>query len=705
MAATFIAGKALDSPEWEKSEKWLRSVGRYYPTWVSKAFRAKAVDLEDPYYYNSKMEKLVFNNKTWASWDDLDAGYPRGFNYGSVKKMSSETALLIEKGLQNHSWRKLSETEIDDPERVFNPLHTVYSGKHRLVLHTKINARYTSPSISLPKILNSTTQLRAADSMVVHDLKSAYYQLALTEKSRKLCSFWYENEGYEYQVLPFGYSAAVVISQTIFNIPADKVRFKHKRPIFNYIDDFAQELFFKDDEDFTRPELLLHGLVLSDKSSRGPEIDFLGIHLDLARNVFRLKTSTLQKIKTQLAQSFCSDGSVWFSREQLEKLLGLLNFAGECCISFRTNCSHLISCFRKSSNTNLGLCQIDEKSYKELLFWRQFCDQPDQKPFDSLYPVSLQINASSDASLPLWSFQDSENLTGHGRFPELLISAAPKDIMPREGHGIHMYLEACKPGLHVLSVCDSEPFVRSLKKGRSNNLYSNKILRDIFELCYLKNIKLDVVWINTTKMAELGTDGLSRNDLSCIHDNASLTAKGSQRIEKIYGAKPVVDVYASAANNPFNVLYASRHQAKNDPNFLHLDGPEFFSSSKFASLSSRGYFYVWPPLELLDWTISFLTDRKHGSSLSCVIVVPSPRSSVIYQSLLGYEKLHMFSLQKPREKSLVVNCKTENGLAVIGFGPLLTPDLSYQTHLKRKFPSKEDALPKKQKFKNIFPKY
>ena len=691
---SFLAGQTLKNPEWSKSLSSLRDLGVYYPPWVSKTVK-NGVDCENPAYYNSKTEKLMFNGKLWKTWESLDTAYPRGFNYDSINKMSDETKVLIETGLEQQSWRKLSASEIEDPERVFNPLHCVFSGKPRLILHTKMNARYTSPSITLPRILLSTTHLRAADSMVTHDLKSAYYQLHLNEKSRKMCSFWYNGEGYEYLVLPFGYSAAVVIAQTIFNIPADVVRFVKKRRIWNYIDDFAQELQNKTDEDFIKPELLRHGLILSDKSTRGTEVVFLGIFLDLERNVFRLKTSTLQKIHSQLSQSFSKDGSLWFCREQLEKLLGLLNFASECCITLRTNCSHLISCFRKASANGNGLCSIDEHCYKELLFWRRYCDKPDQKPFDSLVPVSLQINSSSDASLPLWSYRDSENLSGNGRFPALLVSQAAADIMPREGYGINQYLEVCKNGLHILHVCDNKPFVNSYKKGRSNNLYSNKILRDIYELCYLKNIKLDVEWCSTSKMAELGTDGLSRNDFSCIFDNASLTSKGALRLEQIYGSKPIADCFASHVNNPFQVQYASRHRFEDDPKYLRLEGQEFLSSHKFTEMTTQGYFFIWPPLELMEWTVAFLLNRSHFASLSCVLVVPGDRSSIVYQNLLGYENVHQFSLQKPKEKSHTVNCKNTKGLSVVGFGPLLKPDLSYRKHLHEQTATKNAILAKK----------
>ena len=46
MSATFLAGQCLKNPEWAKSETWLREFGAYYPTWVGRAFRAEAVDLE-----------------------------------------------------------------------------------------------------------------------------------------------------------------------------------------------------------------------------------------------------------------------------------------------------------------------------------------------------------------------------------------------------------------------------------------------------------------------------------------------------------------------------------------------------------------------------------------------------------------------------------------------------------------------------------
>ena len=78
-----------------------------------------------------------------------------------------------------------------------------------------------------------------------------------------------------------------------------------------------------------------------------------------------------------------------------------------------------------------------------------------------------------------------------------------------------------------------------------------------------------------------------------------------------------------------------------------------------------------------------------------MLVVPGDRSSIVYQNLLGYENVHQFSLQKPKEKSHTVNCKNTKGLSVVGFGPLLKPDLSYRKHLHEQTATKNAILAKK----------
>ena len=94
---SFLAGQTLKNPEWSKSLSSLRDLGVYYPPWVSKTVK-NGVDCENPAYYNSKTEKLMFNGKLLKTWEALDSAYPRGFNYDSINKMSAETKILIEKG-------------------------------------------------------------------------------------------------------------------------------------------------------------------------------------------------------------------------------------------------------------------------------------------------------------------------------------------------------------------------------------------------------------------------------------------------------------------------------------------------------------------------------------------------------------------------------------------------------------------------------
>ena len=603
---SFVGGQSLLLPIWVTSLEYLRSKGIYYADWVNRAVRNQKVSLLENHYYSSTREFYVFNKHKFKSFEELDQKYPKGRNYQGVVQYSEEVAGLICTQLRQQVIRKLSKNEIMDPDRIWNPINVVISGKPRLIVHTKINSKYTRPKITLPKIVDSTRLLQEAVGADVHDLKSSYYQIALDEQSRKVCSFSYDGEAYECLCLPFGNSASVIIAQTILGIPAQIIRVRDQRVMFHYIDDYFLRRTSTDQPDILKPELLAHGLVLSDKSQHGHAIEFLGIDLNLTTKDFTLKTRTLDKIQKAITDYMILDnGRLWMTEEDMEIFLGLLNFATDCSILHRVNVTHLIQSFKFSSQTRNGFCLLDHHCYKEILYWRAFCLNPVRKPFDRLKPQTVSIRASSDASMTTYAFQDSTGLSGHGSYPPLLLAEC-SDIMGRECYGSRRYLEECESNIDLIELCDSEPYVKSFEKGRSNNLYVNRELNTIYDLLYLKNINLKLVWIPTDEMARIGTDGLSRNDFSVIRDTHGLSQSGVSRFIEIYGRPPAVDVFSSIVNNPFNTNYASRHQAPDDTNYLGMEGLNFITSDLISRYCAGGYVYLWPPLPLLSWTISAL---------------------------------------------------------------------------------------------------
>jgi len=138
----------------------------------------------------------VFNKKAYRSFKSLDDAYPKGYNYPGLLQFPNETADLISSHLSSQVVGKLSAEEAADPERIWNPLNCIVSGKHRLCLHTKYNAYYSSPAMTLPNVVASTFDLRNAHSAVSHDLKSSYYQISLSKRTSKLCSFMYKEEAH-----------------------------------------------------------------------------------------------------------------------------------------------------------------------------------------------------------------------------------------------------------------------------------------------------------------------------------------------------------------------------------------------------------------------------------------------------------------------------------------------------------------------------
>ena len=602
---SFVGGQALYLPIWLTSLEFLRDNGVYYADWVSRAIRNQCVSLLESHYFSNKREFYVFNKQKYKSFEELDRKYPKGKNYQGVIQYSKEITELICLQLRQRVIRKISHEESLDAARIWNPINVVISGKPRLIVHTKINSKYTRPTITLPKIVDSTSQLQDAVGADVHDLKSSYYQLLLDDKSRKVCSFHYEGESYECLCLPFGNSASVIVAQTILGIPAQVIRVRDHRVLFHYIDDYFLRRTRVDQPDILKPELLAHGLVLSDKSQHGTKIEFLGIDLDLTAKDFSLKTETLRKIEKAIADYLILDrGRLLITVEDMETLLGILNFATDCSILHRVNVTHLILSFKIGSKTRNGFCLLDDHCYKEILYWREFCENPVRKPFDRFKPQLVTIEASSDASMKTYAFQDSTGLSGHGTFPPLLISESP-DIMGREIFGTRRYLEECDNDINLIQLTDSEPNAHALSKGRSNNLYVNRELNTIYDLIYLKRINFTIVWIPTLEMARIGTDGLSRQDYSSIKDNHGLSETGVSRFEEIYGRPPAVDVFSSIVNNPFNTKYTSKHQAPDDDNYLGMDGLNFVTHpSLITQYCAGGYVYLWPPLTLLPWTVS-----------------------------------------------------------------------------------------------------
>ena len=613
---SFVGGQALSLPIWVTSVEYLRNKGVYYDNWVTRAVTRGCVTLTDSFYYSKQREFYVFNKKKYKTFREIDEKYPRGKNYVGITQYPDEAASLISKQLDQQIIRVLTPNELLDTDRVFNPINVVYSGKPRLIIHTKINSCYTRPKVTLPKITNSTDLLREAHSAFVHDLKSSYYQILLDPASRKVCSFFHDGVGYECLCLPFGSSPAVLISQTLLGIPAQIIRVRDQRVVFHFIDDYFLRNIDPEEDDVLKPELAVHGLVLSDKSQRGSQVEFLGLDLNLFDNTFTVKERTLKKIQQTINDSLILDqGRLWITVEDMESLLGLLNFATDCSIYHRTNVTHLVQSFRVNSQQRNGFCLIDSHCYKEILYWREFCLNPVRKPFDHFKPQLVSITASTDASMKTYAYQDSTGVSGHGTFPPLLIAECP-DIMGREAFGSRRYLEICDKNIDLLEFCDSEPFVASFNKGRSNNIYVNRELNTIYDLLYLKNINLRLVWINTQQMIDTGTDGLSRSDFSAIHDKNGLSPEGVDRFVEIYGRKPAVDVFSSICNNPFKIDYASKHQADGDPNYLGMEGLTFLTSELLPQYCAGGYVYMWPPLELLEWIISALVKRSFKKFIS-----------------------------------------------------------------------------------------
>ena len=128
-------------------------------------------------------------------------------------------------------------------EVTLNPANLLIkrSGKSQLLVHFIGNPLYTKPAILLDDIKTSSHCLLALKKVCKTDLKSAYWQFPISEKSSDLLAFEFGGVIYRCLGLPYGAAQNVFIVQNINRLPMEFIRQKFDLYGALFIDDFVNE--------------------------------------------------------------------------------------------------------------------------------------------------------------------------------------------------------------------------------------------------------------------------------------------------------------------------------------------------------------------------------------------------------------------------------------------------------------------------------
>ena len=116
------------------------------------------------------------------------------------------------------------------------PVPKKYSGFRMVVDYRKVNSKVVFDSYPMPTIEQALDQFGGAVVFSVLDLNSAYYQIPLSERSRRVTSFCVPFGLFEFNKLPMGISVGYQgLSRVIDELFADL----KGRYVFNFVDDLV----------------------------------------------------------------------------------------------------------------------------------------------------------------------------------------------------------------------------------------------------------------------------------------------------------------------------------------------------------------------------------------------------------------------------------------------------------------------------------
>ena len=303
------------------------------------------------------------------------------------------------------------------------------------------------------------------------DVANAFRNVPVHPDDRHLLGMVWRDKSYFDKQVPFGLRSAPVL----FNAYADAlewiVRANGCQNILHYLDDFLVVGRPATDECSKYLEILIStctmlGVPLAEDKIEGPEtrLTFLGIEIDSERQIASLPSTKLSKIKDELRKWSSKKAA---TRRELEKLLGLLNFACKVIPQGRCFLRRMFDTL-SIANKKHHFIRLNVGFRSDLAWWSTFCERWNGVGFLHLaHMVVPSITFSSDAS-GTWgcgALWQSQWIQGSWDSSWQDVNIMIKELIP-----IVLAAAIWGPSWsnhHVLCQCDNMAVVQAIRKGSS----------------------------------------------------------------------------------------------------------------------------------------------------------------------------------------------------------------------------------------------
>ena len=281
------------------------------------------------------------------------------------------------------------------------------------------------------------------------------------------------------------------------------------------------------------------GLYLShEKRQTGAIVEYVGYQLNFETKTIQIRPRTIAKAQEKLETGFKFDPEscgLAIGLEELEQLLGSIEFLSNCSFVGRSRSSHLTNLLNIGRREGKDRVVLDSSCYSEVMFWKAYCSAPTLVPMAEQKMDLYQIKSYSDASTSKWAYlmYGDSKTAGAGQFPA---SYNGESILLKECYALYQLTLVLKPETNNLVHCDNQSLVAMYRKTRSTkNLLVTRYLELIHLELFQRRSVMELIWINTDQMNEYGADGLSRGRSDKIFEPYSLSEKGKRYMMRIYG--------------------------------------------------------------------------------------------------------------------------------------------------------------------------
>lgn len=474
-----------DIIEWLKYGWPLGLVDRTQPSWATKNHPSAILN---PQAVDRYIQKELEYRTTIGPFRAPPFDSPVGKSPISTRNKRNTTEKRI---LMDFSWPRADSINDRLPEKQYmgNPMV------------------YDYPSVDL--LAERTARLGKKALLWKSDIKRCFKQIFICPRDIPYQGFMWRGLWYFDTSLIMGCRTAPYITMRC----TSAIAFVHRQMGYftiAYADDFSgAELQDKAVQSYQSFLNLLRDLRIEEATEKSvppsPIIIFLGTGIDAVSQTIFVIPERIHEIRGELEQWRFK---IWCTRNQLESIIGKLQFCTNCVRAGRVFICRLLNQLKKMQRHKFYQTPVEVRL--DLKWWWTFLPmfKSSYILWPEIYPLPGQL-ISTDASKKAVGAV-CMHFYLHARFPEWL-DPGNRNIAHLEFLSI---LIACKKWVKILQgkkfrlQSDNMAVVLAINKGRAKDLFLQQCLRELVMLCCLNSVELDVVHIRT----ELNTipDLLSR---------------------------------------------------------------------------------------------------------------------------------------------------------------------------------------------------